>query len=500
MPNRLKPLNQFDFTGGINLRPETFQLLENELPELLNMEVDPRGGLNVRKGWRAFATAPVVSSGWNPRSAYTHITPYGDRWVAVANVTATNQVEVFGRVNLGPWTEIAGASAGAPVHGADFDSWGDEVFITRGGTPTFVWSAGGVVVLTASGTGNWQDDYENPGVTDTAPQGEVVAQHAGYLFVANTREDSVANFNRVRWSHPNSPKRWAREDYIDITEGGQRITALISFSDRLLIFKPDSVWALFGYDAESWELTNISRTVGCVNQQAICRNEVATFFLSWPQGVFAYTEKGGVSEISIPIRTVFQDRQMGDVATVNSWLGWVGRRLWVSLPWNGDLPGPDDAVTVFVFDPTLTENGSWTMFRGAHDCVPGPYIERSDVDKDNPLAAFLRQFPYLVVLDAITDPAVDECEPGEPHGFPTKVRTRWIDAGAPTWKKSWRRPDFLMRALKVLTIVNCRVFHDYDSGNAQRSFTIQYTPDNPATLWGDYVWGDGTKYGGSDQT
>ena len=53
MPNRLKALNQFDFTGGINLRPETFQLLENELPELFNMEVDPRGGLNVRKGWEA---------------------------------------------------------------------------------------------------------------------------------------------------------------------------------------------------------------------------------------------------------------------------------------------------------------------------------------------------------------------------------------------------------------------------------------------------------------
>ena len=49
MPNRLKPLNQLDFTGGVNLRPETFQLLDNELPELFNMEVDPRGGSTCAK-------------------------------------------------------------------------------------------------------------------------------------------------------------------------------------------------------------------------------------------------------------------------------------------------------------------------------------------------------------------------------------------------------------------------------------------------------------------
>ena len=37
-----------DFTGGLNLRSDQFNLLENESPAMLNVEVDPRGGVRRR--------------------------------------------------------------------------------------------------------------------------------------------------------------------------------------------------------------------------------------------------------------------------------------------------------------------------------------------------------------------------------------------------------------------------------------------------------------------
>jgi hypothetical protein len=154
---------------------------------------------------------------------------------------------------------------------------------------------------------------------------------------------------------------------------------------------------------------------------------------------------------------------------------------------------------VFVWDPAL---GSWTTFRGAedHPCVPGPYVELTAYDENEPLISFVRMDPYPVVLDDVRTGAVDECVPGEPHPFCARFRTRWLDAGAPTWKKSWRRPDLLLRGLEVTTTVNVQVFHDYDYGNAERSFVVAYTPDNFPDTWGSFVYGDGTTYGGSAQT
>ena len=37
-----------NFTGGLNLRADQFNLLENESPAMLNVEVDPRGGVRRR--------------------------------------------------------------------------------------------------------------------------------------------------------------------------------------------------------------------------------------------------------------------------------------------------------------------------------------------------------------------------------------------------------------------------------------------------------------------
>lgn len=504
MVNRLKPLNVMDFTGGVNLRPETFQLAENELPFMLNMEVDPRGGINTRKAWRYTHTTPVTAGTWNPRNAFNQVTSVGNVNLLVANRPSTGNVEIFGRVNSANFTVVSASAPATAPHGADFASWDDQVFVVRAPSASFTWNGVTVTALAACGAANWQNDYTVPGATDTAPIAALVSQHSGYLFAAGTREDSVDYPNRIRWSHPNNPKRWAALDFIDISEGGQRITGIIPFSDRLLIFKPDSVWALFGYNADTWEVANISRTIGAINQQVIARSEDAVFFVSWPQGVFAYTEKANVQELSVQIRTIFQDHRMDSVAMDNAWIGWVGRRLWCSFPFLEDEPTPADATTVFVFEPVL---GSWTMFRGA-DCVPGPYIERIEADDARPELAFTRSYPYAVSLDAEANHAEDECAPGHPHHFRTQMRTRWLDAGHPTWKKSWRRPDFLLRALTFDSVVNCQVFHDFDNFNAERSFVVAYTPDNIPSMYtvdGDpldngFVWGDGTLYGGSDQT
>ena len=47
----LQIFEQQDFTGGLNLRADQFQLADNESPRMLNVEIDPRGGVFARGGF-----------------------------------------------------------------------------------------------------------------------------------------------------------------------------------------------------------------------------------------------------------------------------------------------------------------------------------------------------------------------------------------------------------------------------------------------------------------
>ena len=48
-----------DFTGGVNFRADQFQLARNESPFVLNLEVDPRGGVFSRAGYKKKHTTEV---------------------------------------------------------------------------------------------------------------------------------------------------------------------------------------------------------------------------------------------------------------------------------------------------------------------------------------------------------------------------------------------------------------------------------------------------------
>lgn len=69
---------QKDFTGGLNLRSDQFQLADNESPEMLNVEVDPRGGVFSRGGMLRINSEDVAGT-WNPQKLYAFNSAYGNK-------------------------------------------------------------------------------------------------------------------------------------------------------------------------------------------------------------------------------------------------------------------------------------------------------------------------------------------------------------------------------------------------------------------------------------
>jgi len=67
-----------DFTGGLNFRADQFQLKNNESPLILNLDVDPRGGVFSRAAYRKKHTTQV-SGNWNPKSLFNYKYPSAPR-------------------------------------------------------------------------------------------------------------------------------------------------------------------------------------------------------------------------------------------------------------------------------------------------------------------------------------------------------------------------------------------------------------------------------------
>jgi hypothetical protein len=488
--NRLEPLNLMDFTGGLNLRRNQFQLADNESPDMLNVDVDPRGGFFTRKGWQRWNIDDVVDPAvveWRPRSAFIHTRANGSQYVNVVN-----DHKIYWAGSDSVFHELTGVIADAAPHGADFAAWGDQVYVVCGMfQPSRRLSGEGVV--TVMDPDNWSE-VDAP-IHDTMPQAEFIAGHAGYLFTACLFEDGQNFFARVRWSHPDQPDCWRADDFLDIDTGGGKITGLLSFRDHLIIFKTNSMWALYGYDEDSWQLIKVSISVGCPTITAASRSETSVFFFSASDkgGVYAYQGESPVY-ISENLRPAFEDI----LSYENVFVSWAGRRLWVGVPWIKDIGSTAAVSSVFVLDPDVG-SGSWTMYRSDYGAV-GPVLDGSDVNAKYPLAAFWSdEAAVMVTLDYIEDAYDLVLDPpslgvlpqdghlvtaaneeiavsgstflGEP--FNSYYRTRWLHAGWPDRKKSWRRPTFVCRQVRADTDLLVETFRDYNETTIHRSRTLR---------------------------
>src|SRR5688572_16574029 len=88
MANRLEPINITDFRGGLNLRKDQLQIAENESPEMVNISLDPEGGIRTRDGWQRWNDADIVDpdvTDWDPQRAWAHQLANGTDVVYIAN-------------------------------------------------------------------------------------------------------------------------------------------------------------------------------------------------------------------------------------------------------------------------------------------------------------------------------------------------------------------------------------------------------------------------------
>ena len=273
-----------DFTGGLNLRADQFLLAKNESPEMLNVEIDPRGGVFSRGGMQRLHTTAVAGT-WAPNKLHAF-------YSAVPVIMLANSTKVY-RSTGSDFSTLAYSFgndiATANADGASFANWGSDLYISTGrtGTAGYKWDSSSTyaTALTASGP-TWQA-YVSP-VAGYMPKAEHNIVHANKMFVANTRENGVDYPDRVRWSHEGLPEDWLEADYIDVKGGGSGVNGLAVVQGQLVIFKTNAIYLLIGTETSNFSVVELTNTLGCSSRNSIATAEQGVFFYSTPEGLFYY--------------------------------------------------------------------------------------------------------------------------------------------------------------------------------------------------------------------
>lgn len=498
MPKRVSTIPVTDFQGGLNLNANAMQLAENDSPMLLNVDLDPLGG---------FRRRPAVTQVHEFAESVTRIVTLRQDDYTLWMATVKNALFRYSNDGV-TWPEFYTAGnfevfdATAfpdPVTGINYG------YLSRITEPTVRWEIG-TATQTVLGT-TFVEPFD-PITSGNFVQGKFLCKHKEFMFVGSTTTtDTIAN--RVHFSHPQNAEAWREDDYFPVGDS-EPITAMVSFKDSLLIFKENSVWELQGYDADSFNVVNISTNAGASNANAVAVSPDGVYFYSWPYGLY-FLGPNGLEYKSGKLEKYLVEGQMQPRYTSES-LIWMGHRLYFSVT---DWPSTDilwDGIGptfTFVLDTRLP-NDSWTLYsfpisdqtgyykNGTSGLICGTSFETqyglgSDVmgygvieEEYLKLVRFVRtgnqDLGDMLVLPDVEEPfdPVDTYLPINAY-----YMTGWQDLNNAAVVKSWGRPIVVMGDLKDAAI-EFDVYKNYDSVNIQRDFSLSTDVSDLVTLeWAD---------------
>jgi hypothetical protein len=460
-----------NFTGGPNNNQSRQNLLETETPECMDIVFNARGGFASRRGYRTTTVQSVLNGGYigGQFSAGTEVLWGIDSTGGLWTWTGSTFTDV---------TTSSPADMSRTVRGT---AWDDRLYFANwlNGASLLQRYWDGSAFTTLGNTAN--NNYTSPS-GGNAPLSRLIASHSGHMFWADTVESGTRYRSRLRYSHPLQPEDFADSDYFDIEPDDQtnQITALVPFKDMMLIFKQRGVFALYGYDRDTFIVERVSTRAGVFSQEQVDVNSGVCYWWSTDGNVYAFNGRGVVPIGDRIVNVVYE----GTVNAGNEGhrVLWGENRLFISLvkATGGRL--------LFMYDPAVGQSGAWTQFSYA----PSSMFWWVRNDGDSQIQFIL---PDVGILYDLGNPAQEQ---DESNGTNTPIdawyRTAWFTAQDTALKKRWRRPTVTIAANDDC-ILNVEVYHDFNESSPNRTLTMPVTSTS-----GDMVWGDdwGSLWAGSD--
>ena len=461
-----------NFAGGLNFRTDQFNLQPNESPDLLNVDVDPRGGVKLRNGVTAINASALAAEVEGLASFFTDggtsqiIANHG---TAVARSTGSNFTAITGQTARTNGSRMYGMTMNNVFYGVS----GDKV--------SFKWDGS-----SASDLGTTLD-----GSAGNFPVGQYVTFWNNFAWVGKTYEGSTYYNSRLRWSNANQPEKWTNTDYVDIDVGerGDIITALVPLADRLLIFKNNSVHAMYGFDSDSFQLTALSRDVGSIALSSPVSTPYGVFFWHDRAGVYLYDGQN-FTNVFEKLRPAIDNGRIS--FTTPPQLAWYENRLYLSLDMLEYYKAGTQVTKrhVMIFDPTMQ---SWTL---------------TDIDATT-MHVHAPPGGEPTLLGACQTTAnvgrvikLEQSNPTDSYNASATTRvdftTPWMSGKNPVIKKRCSRPQVVIDAASTLTM-QVEVYTDYDKASSRKTVDINVAGRESSSVWDTATWANDDESGDSNK-
>ena len=452
------------FTGGLNFRTDQFNLEDDESPDLLNVTVDPRGGIRMRDGVDRRNTTALSA---DIKGIWSFLTDGGTDQVMVNYGT---KVAYSPSANFTDLTGITARTDGSRVYGMTMNNVAYGVSYDK---PSFRWNGS-----TDADLGTTWDSSGN------MPQAQYVAFWNNFAWVANTYESATGYKYRVRWSNANDPETWTAADYVDIDKGehGDYITGLCPMGDRLLVFKTNSTYAIFGFDSDSFQVVTLSSTVGSVPLSSQASTAYGVFFWYADHGVYLYDGDNFIWLFQ-KIHPAIDDGTITFAA--NPQLAWGNNKLYASVDWTD----PDTSVVTrrtLIYDPTLGERGAWVLT----DIDAEPlHAHRPANSTSTVYGGCVANTGVLIDMEDEQNRTTDRYVGSTEAHIESHFVTRWVEGKNPIVKKRWGRPRAVLSAEATLSLP-ILVYKDYDKSAQTTSFDVDVTGKTSTSRWDTAKWDD----------
>lgn len=462
-----------DFSGGLNLRSDQFNLAPSESPGMLNVDVDPRGGIKMRLGvslrngtalnQNVSGLAQFTPDGGTARVICSHGTSVAEsatgNFTALSGVSVTNGDRLYGQTTNSKFYGVSGTSSSFVYDGTTASNLASNVDGSSGNYPI------------AQYTCHWNN----------------------HAWVAHTTESGTAHASRVRWSKMDDPESWREFDYVDVNVGerGDELSGLVPFADRMLVFKTNSVHALYGYSTESFQLVALTQDVGSVSASSPVSTPYGVYFWYDRQGVWVYDGQQFVWVFE-KLQPAIDDGRL-QFGTPPQ-LAWFKNRLYVSVDWD-ETGGSNPKRRVLIYDPTLGATGAWTMT----DIDANVMLAFAPPNAEQELLAGCQENTGRVVH--LEQDLESDFYGASPSHIDSSYTSSWLVGGNPIVRKRWGKPRIVVSSDNTVALT-AKLYVDYNSSDYTKEmpFGVEAETTAAATwasgagptggtgVWGTSLW------------
>jgi len=445
------------FAGGLNLRADQFDLAENESPDMMNVSVDPRGGVAMRSGIdrrNSTALSADVKGIWGFHT---------DDGINQLMVNYGTAVAHSASGNFTAFTNITTRTAGSRVYGVTFNNVAYGVSYDK---VSFKWDGS-----TDADLGTTID-----GSAGNMPKAQYIAAWNNFVWVGNIEGEKF----RLRWSNLNDAEKWSAADYVDIDKGehGDYITGLVPHGDRLIVCKNDSTYAVFGFDSDSFQVVTLSNRVGSIALSSPVSTPYGVFMWHGHSGVYLYDGER-FHWVFSKLQPAIDD---GRISFTNPpQLAWANNRLYVSVDWTAS--GATVRRTL-VYDPSLGEAGAWTMTN--IDAAP-LYAYRPPNSTPIAVGGCVTNTGSVIHIDAEDTRVTDRYLGSTEVHIDSHFTTPWITTKNPIVKKRWGKARMVTLAKSSIQL-DVSIYRDFDKAQPYKTFEVAVAGRDSSSVWNTAEW------------